>query len=267
MAISRAGFLGTLMKKAKENGNTIYEELQGNSVVASAVGDWNEAIKRTKAGVDKAAALISPTIDATPGKRTIEDTIDEFIFDPRSNLAPLELFALGAGSASKAAVKGLTATARKLGWKLPGASKRIVRGVADPLVRSAPTGKAPKVTTRVVEGLKHDVGGASIESMNREARGELAYRVTRSGKATPILQNAEDAVAGSADAIVRVVPGKGFQVQSGNLVGRRMQDAAGKLKPGKVRDLGPAKTHRLKSAADDDDFLKSLGVTLGKGPQ
>lgn len=272
MGINRAGFLSTLMKKAAENGNTIYEELQGNSVIASSVGDWNEALKKAKKGVDKAAALISPTIDATPGRRTLEDTIDEFIFDPRSNLAPLELFALGASSTSAAAAKGLTAAARKMGWNVSEFVRggRTVKGVADPVVRKAgKVTKKPVATVR--EGFQHDVGGLSPESFHRDATGTKFFKIDRAGKATPVIQNAED--AGSllinkgvpGHAIVKVGP-RGSQLEGGALANRAMQTTFDNLKPGKIKDVGETVTHTLKSADDDVDFLKKLGVRIGKGP-
>jgi hypothetical protein len=98
----RGGFLGRLMQSAVRNGNSIYEEIQGGTIVDRVQQDLQElgpiladTMKGVKGDVKKGIALASPTIDASPGKRTIEDTIDEIIFDPKSPLAPLELAALG----------------------------------------------------------------------------------------------------------------------------------------------------------------------------
>jgi hypothetical protein len=120
----RGGFLGRLMQSAVRNGNSIYEEIQGGTIVDRVQQDLQElgpiladTMKGVKGDVKKAIALASPTIDASPGKRTIEDTIDEIIFDPKSPLAPLELAALGITSTSRVAAKGAREAFKKLGWK------------------------------------------------------------------------------------------------------------------------------------------------------
>lgn len=265
-----------VLARAERNGNTIYEELQGDSVIASAVADWNDVVTdiagSAKAGLAKAgravnfaAEWVSPTWDATPGKRTIEDTIDEIIFDPNSALAPLEIMALGATSTSKAAVSGVKFLAKKIGWNVDDfvKAKRAIKL----------TGREPVAApaAKVVEGFAHDVGGASAEAIARKAGGTRFFRVNPAGRVTPVLTNAEDAaLRAGRDVVVRVTPSGEKVVEGGRVVGQRVQDAIQTLKPGKARSFGPTKTVTLdlgKKAADEDAFLKSLGVQPGRGPK
>jgi hypothetical protein len=268
--VSRASFLARLVDRAKDHGNTIYEELQGNSVVASAIADWRDVAKDTALGVkedlDTVAAWASPTIDATPGKHTLEDTIDEFIFDPATELAPLDLIGLGVASTSKAAMKGIRHAAKKVGFKVDD----IVRG-GRKAKEVVPVKAVPaKRTGQAVEGFSHARGGASVEQMARDAGGTVFYRVNPAGKAVRVIGNAEDAaLRAGRDAIVKVLPDGSSHVEAGQVLGKRMQDAIFALKPGKARDVSKAKTVTLdlgKKATDEEDFLKSLGVQPGRGP-
>ena len=176
LVAGRANFLSNLIRQAKKQGNTIYEQLQGNSVIQSSLADWAEVAKDAMKGagkeVEHGLALLSPTIDATPGRHTIEDTIDQFIFDPKSPIAPLELMALGSVSGSKAALDGVA-----------DATVRVARGIA------AKTAKSPALTKvgrtlsdprRVVEAqirrsgfkLQDKASGEFIDGFRRQLAGK-----------------------------------------------------------------------------------------------
>jgi hypothetical protein len=108
--IGRGNFLANLMQQADRAGRTPEEEFFGGTIPA-AIEEWKEIAADTMSGVkedvDKIAAWVSPTIDATPGRETWEDKIDRFIFDPTSATAPIEAAAMGAPKAVAAGARGM----------------------------------------------------------------------------------------------------------------------------------------------------------------
>ena len=286
----REGFLRDLMNQAKENGHSIYEELQGGSVIRSAQADWNGAIgvladtlEATGKDIEHLFKVVHPTIDSTPDRHTLEDVIDPIIFDPQSSIAPLELMALGVSSTSRFAAAGAKAAARKVGFMIDDAiglrraasegTKAIVKEAAPAVAKRVDdvVEVTSKAKSKVVEGMKHSQYGASPEAMAREARGEIFYRISPSGKATQIISGGEDAAMKAAertkDAIVRVV-GKGNYVPEGGAMNAAQDAAAATLKPGKVRDI-TAKTHKLIDEPLDEaeELMRSLGIQPGRGPK
>lgn len=123
---------------------------------------------------------------------------------------------------------------------------------------------AGKGAAKVAEGFTHGRGGASIEAMARDAGGTRFFKVDRAGKATPVLSNAEDAAMrlDPTEALVRVTPNGEQIVEGGQVVGKRMSDAIGKLTPGASRDVGEAAVHNIGDETIDStlDFLSKLGV-------
>lgn len=271
----------SLVTRAGERGHSIYEELQSGDVIKDAIADWNDIIVDTAKGSAKDAEhifkLLHPTLDAQPGRHTLEDVIDPIIFDPQSNLAPLEMMALGMQSGTKAAAKGIAWAGKKMAWKVDDmyrgirGGEKVAKEAAEEVAKIVPKAvpkRQPSAT--VLEGMQHAQGGASPESISRRAAGVRTYRMNRAGVATEIPQGGEDAAARMGEAIIEVVPGQAPWVKTGKVVGKTMQDAMGTLKPGKVRDVSKAKTVTLdlaKDMADEDEFLKSLGVQGGRGPK
>ena len=168
---ARGSFISSLIKSAAEKGNSLYEELQGPSVLNNAVADWNfavkDAVKETGKDIGKAIGtsakrigrmveFISPTLDATPGRRTVEDAIDEFLFDPKSPIAPLELMALGSVSGSKHALKGAIAAGKKVGIKVDLGMQALEEGTK----RQKQLGRAILKTQRAVAQPRRTIEGA-----------------------------------------------------------------------------------------------------------
>ena len=232
-------------------------------------------------GIEKILALLSPTLDASPGKDTIEDKIDNFIFDPHSPTAPLDLIpGLGGGAQAIDSVFGAFGKIKgimdkgfeiaKIGRK--SRSKPLTAGLSktDELVKSVARGRkvgAPLEgkSGEALAGFAHDQGGASIEAISRRAE---FWKISRSGKLTPIVQGGEDAaMSAGQNAIVRMTPDGNAVIEGGALANKGMIDAFktipdfGAQKLQRVREVADATTHFLADdGADVADFLKKLGV-------
>lgn len=120
---------------------------------------------RMLAAIDKAAAWISPTIDATPGRETFEDKIDRFIFDPQSNIAPLEILLWGSGKAGVQALKAAGAKSTAAINAARASSPQFDKAVR---VASAPREALEDLGKYVGEKLghrAHDLGYQAFEEM------------------------------------------------------------------------------------------------------
>jgi len=275
----RASFLNMLIDEAAAKGNTIYEELQGDSIIKSAEANWNEvaaiATDTFKGSVEDAEHLfkvIHPAIDASPGRMTLEDKIDPILFDPDPNVGPLQLMGMGLASSSAAAAAGAKHVARQVGFKVGGlfnAHRTVKAAQAVDEVAPRAAGLVDDGVTKVVEGMSHAQGGASTESMQRAARGVRYYKF-KGGRAELLPQGGEDVAAQAGELVAQVDGKSSFFKEVGRRVTKADEDLLATLKPGKARDVGKANTVALdlaEDAAKNKDFLDDLGVGVGQGPR
>lgn len=133
-----------------------------------------EKKNRMLAALDKIAAWASPTIDATPGKETLEDKIDRFVFDPQSSLAPLELALMGGGRALAQTMKNAKAGKEALKGAKPDTWGKAIAIAEDPAAaaRKWVEHKGFEGAFKLGASMRKDVDKA-VTGMSAEARGDL----------------------------------------------------------------------------------------------